>query len=62
MEIIGMIAVTLFFGWLALMGIAINMIPAEMNGYQRIAALAWTAGWVYLWWIVVGTNIQVTVG
>jgi len=61
MEIIGMITVTLLFGWLALMGIAINFIPAEMTPVQRIIALAWSAGWIWLWWIVVGSDIQVTV-
>ncbi|AXH69698.1 hypothetical protein HWB79_gp113 [Streptomyces phage LukeCage] len=61
MEIVGIIAVTLIFGYLALIGIAINFIPAEMNAYQRLIALAWSAAWVWLWWIVVGSDIHVTV-
>lgn len=48
MEIVGIIAVTLIFGYLALIGIAINFIPAEMNAYQRLIALAWSAAWVWL--------------
>ncbi|AXH66924.1 hypothetical protein SEA_STARPLATINUM_215 [Streptomyces phage StarPlatinum] len=60
MEIIGIITVTILFGWLAVMGIAINMIPAEMKMYQRLLALAWSLGWIYLWWIFVGLRIEVS--
>jgi TRAP-type uncharacterized transport system fused permease subunit len=58
-EVIGVLVVTAIFGYLALVCIAFNFIPAEIPWWQRVILLVLAVGFVLAWWMLVGTDITI---
>lgn len=58
---IGMLAVTLLFGYLAVAFLSIVIIPAEMPTWARVVFIIFAILMVVCWWFTVGVHISINV-
>jgi hypothetical protein len=61
-EIIGLLAVTFIWGWIALIPLGIALVPSDMPNWQRLICFTICAGIIVGWFMVIGPYIHISVG